>query len=142
LGDGREHGSDPALDAIEAEALYELLEGKVISEFHTRDEQGIPGAWVARMRESMAQLTPRFSSNRAVREYTEQYYLPAASAYCERAGDKGAVGVDMVDWRRTLEPNWAALRFGEVKLETDGEQHVFELQVYLDGLRGFRLMGL
>lgn len=134
LGDGREHGSDPALDAVEAEALYELLEREVIPEFYTRDEQGIPSAWVARMRESMAQLTPRFSSNRAVREYTEQYYLPAASAYRERAGDKGAVGVAMVDWRRTLEQNWAALRFGEVKLETDGERHVFELQVYLDGI--------
>ena len=28
----------------------------------------------------------------------------------------------------------AALRFGEVKIETDGEQHVFEVQVYLDDL--------
>ncbi len=77
LGDGQEHGDDPAWDAMEAEALYDLLEREVIPEFYTRDEQGIPSAWVARMRESMARLTPRFSTNRAVREYTEQYYLPA-----------------------------------------------------------------
>ncbi|MGB8331566.1 MAG: alpha-glucan family phosphorylase, partial [Polyangiales bacterium] len=134
LGDGREHGDDPAWDAVEAEALYDLLEGEVIPEFYTRDEQGIPCAWVARMRESMARLTPRFSTNRAVREYTEQYYLPAASAYRERAADKGAIGVDMVNWRHALEQTWAALRFGEVKVETDGEQHVFEVQAYLDDL--------
>ena len=90
LGDGQEHGDDPAWDAAEAEALYDLLEREVIPEFYTRDEQGIPGAWVARMRESMAQLTPRFSASRTVREYTEQHYLPAASAYLERAADKGA----------------------------------------------------
>ncbi len=70
LGDGQEHGDDPAWDVIEAEALYDLLEHEVIPEFYTRDEQGIPTAWVARMRESMARLTPRFSSSRAVREYT------------------------------------------------------------------------
>jgi len=134
LGDGREHDSDPAWDASEAEALYDLLEREVIPEFYTRDEQGIPTAWVARMRESMAQLTPRFSTNRAVREYTEQYYLPAASAYRERSADKGAIGAELVDWRHTLEQKWAALRFGEVKVETDGEQHVFEIQVYLDDL--------
>jgi glycogen phosphorylase len=59
-------------------------------EFYARDEQGIPTAWVKRMRESMARLTPRFSANRAVREYTEQHYLPAAAAYRERAANKGA----------------------------------------------------
>jgi starch phosphorylase len=134
LGDGQEHGDDPAWDTAEADALYELLEREVIPEFYTRDEQGIPAAWVNRMRESMAQLTPRFSTNRAVREYTEQHYLPAASAYRERSADKGAIGVALVDWRHTLEQKWAALRFGEVKVESDGEQHVFEIQVYLDDL--------
>ncbi len=134
LGDGQEHDDDPAWDAVEAEALYDLLEREVIPEFYDRDEQGIPGAWVARMRESMAQLTPRFSTNRALCEYTERHYLPAASAYLERAVDKGAIGMDMIHWRRALDEKWTALRFGEVKLGTDGERHVFEVQVYLDDL--------
>ncbi|MGP1677643.1 MAG: alpha-glucan family phosphorylase [Burkholderiales bacterium] len=134
LGDGQEHGDDPAWDAAEAEALYGLLEREVIPEFYARDEQGIPVAWVTRMRESMAQLTPRFSASRAVREYTEQHYLPAASAYLARAADKGAVGVAMVNWRLALARKWSALRFGEAKLETDAAQHVFEVQVYLDDL--------
>jgi starch phosphorylase len=134
LGDGQEHDHDPAWDAAEAEALYDLLEREVIPEFYTRDEQGIPGAWVARMRESMARLTPCFSTNRAVREYTEHYYLPAALAYRERAAEKGKNGGDIVNWRHALEQKWTALRFGEVKLETDAGQHVFEVQVYLDEL--------
>ena len=134
LGDGQEHGDDPAWDATEAEALYGLLEREVIPEFYARDEQGIPTAWVARMRESMARLTPRFSTNRAVREYTEQHYLPAASAYRERTADKGAIGVQVVKWRHMLEQKWAALRFGEIKVETDGEQHIFEVQVHFDDL--------
>ena len=134
LGDGQEHGDDPAWDAAEAETLYDLLERTVIPEFYTRDEQGIPIAWVARMRESMARLTPRFSTNRAVREYTEQYYFPAASAYRERAADKGAIGVQLTNWRQALEQKWAALRFGEVKVETDGVQYVFEVQVHLDDI--------
>ncbi|WP_305907078.1 alpha-glucan family phosphorylase [Methylomarinum sp. Ch1-1] len=134
LGDGQEHGDDPARDAQDAEALYDLLEYEVIPEFYTRDEQGIPTAWVARMRESMARLTPHFSTNRAVSEYTEQYYLPVASAYLARAADKGAIGTEMVNWQRDLAQKWSALHFGEVKLETDGEQHVFEVQVYFDDL--------
>ncbi|MGO8756248.1 MAG: alpha-glucan family phosphorylase, partial [Gallionellaceae bacterium] len=134
LGDGQEHDSDPAWDAIEAEALYDLLEREVIPEFYARNEQGIPSAWVTRVRESMARLTPRFSTNRAVREYTEQHYLPAASAYLARAAGKGESGADLVNWRHALDQQWSALRFGDMKVETHGEQHVFEVQVYLDDL--------
>jgi starch phosphorylase len=79
-------------------------------------------------------LTPHFSTNRAVREYTERHYLPAASAYLARAVDKGAIGVDIVNWRHALDQQWAALRFGEMKVEADGGQRVFEVQVYLDDL--------
>lgn len=134
LGDGQEHDGDPAWDAIEAEALYDILEREVIPEFYTRDEQGIPTAWVARMRESMARLTPRFSTNRSVCEYTKKHYLPAASAYRVRAADKGIIGVDIINWQHALDRKWAALRFGEVKIEKMHDQYVFEVQVYLDDL--------
>jgi starch phosphorylase len=134
LGDGREHGDDPAWDAAEAGALYDLLEREVIPEFYRRDESGIPTAWIKRMRTSMAELTPRFSASRTVREYTEQHYLPAAAAYRVRIADKGAVGKRMVDWQHSLEQKWATVHFGEVKAETRGEQHVFEIQVHLNDL--------
>jgi starch phosphorylase len=86
------------------------------------------------MRESMAQLTPRFSTNRSVREYTEQHYLPAAAAYRGRAADKGAVGRNLVEWERTLREQWLTLRFGEVTVRTKTAQHIFEAEVHLNGL--------
>ena len=134
LGDGEEHGNDPAWDRAEAERLYDALEREVIPEFYARDEKGIPAAWVARMRESMARLTPRFSADRAVREYVEQHYLPAAAAYRARTAHQGAVGRKMVDWQHALQRQWAALHFGEVKVETCYEQHVFEVRVCLGDL--------
>lgn len=134
LGDGREHGDDPAWDAAEAEALYELLEQEVIPEFYTRGENGIPAAWVKRMRESMARLTPAFSADRAVREYSEQHYLPAAAAYRARAANKGEGGRQIVNWERSLKQEWGSLRFGGVKVESCGGQHVFEVHVCLANL--------
>ena len=134
LGDGQEHGDDPAWDAAEAEELYNLLEREVIPEFYTRNEKGIPTSWVARMRESMARLTPRFSANRTVREYAEQRYIPAAAAYRQRAADNGAMGSQVVNWQHTLEQKWGGLHIGEVKVEIRGEQHLFEVQVFLNDL--------
>ena len=134
LGDGQEHGDDPAWDAAEANALYDRLEREVIPEFYNRDDRGVPTAWVKRMRESMARLTPQFSTNRTVREYTEHHYLPAATTYCERAADKGAAGRNIVHWANTLKEKWAMLRFGEVKTQTHAAQHIFEVEVHFRGL--------
>ena len=134
LGDGQEHGDDPAWDAAEAVTLYERLEREVIPEFYTRDESGIPTAWVKRMRESMARLTPRFAADRAVREYTEQHYLPASAAYRDRAANKGAVGRQVVDWQHAVDQKWGSLRFGDLRVETNEDHHVFEVEIFLSDL--------
>jgi starch phosphorylase len=134
LGDGKEHYDETAWDAIEAEALYTLLEQEVVPEFYSRDQNGIPVAWVARMRESMALLTPQFSANRTVREYTEQYYIPTAKIYRERTGDQCKTGKQLINLKRQLEEKWTNLRFGDVTVESNNECHEFKIQVYLNGL--------
>ena len=134
LGDGHEHGDDPQWDAAEAEALYQLLEHQVIPEFYTRDAKGVPTAWIDRIRASMAQLTGQFSATRTVREYTEKFYLPAAQGFSKRSANKGAAGDRIAQWSRDLSAKWSSLRFGEVKVNTEGGQHHFQAQVYLNGL--------
>ncbi len=134
LGDGKEHDCDPAWDAAEAEALYALLENEVVPEFYHRNRSGIPVAWVARIRESMARLTSHFSSNHTVRQYTEQYYVPAAATYRKRAANKGEAGGRIVRLKNAFERGWGKLRFGNIKVATNEAQHIFEVQVYLNGL--------
>ena len=134
IGDGREHGDDPSWDATEAETLYALLEREVIPEFYARDERGIPRRWIARDRESMARLTPTFSTNRAVRQYTDEHYLSAATAFRLRAENRGSLGADLVAWKAELAKHWSALRFGSATVQQQGEQYVFQVQVFLDAL--------
>jgi starch phosphorylase len=134
LGDGNEHGDDAAWDAAEAESLYDLLEQEVIPAFYARDERGIPPGWVARMRKSMAHLTPVFSSNRVVREYTEKHYLPAAAAYEARSANGSQLGSELLKWQRGLARNWSRVRFGSLTAEQQGDHYVFQVQVYLNEL--------
>ena len=134
LGDGKEHGDDASWDAAEAESLYELLEREVIPTFYARDERGIPPGWVARMRKSMALLTPIFSANRVVREYTEKYYLPAAAAYGERAANGGQLGTELLQWQSELARHGSRVRFGSLTIEQQSDHYVFQVQVYLDEL--------
>ncbi len=134
IGDGQEHGDDPNWDAHEADTLYDLLEQEVVPAFYTRDDRGIPKTWVTKMRASMLRLTPTFSSNRAVREYVERYYLRAAESYRERAADESKLGIELCDWLRSIAEGWPSVRFGSVATHNEENQYDFQVHVFLGEL--------
>jgi glycogen phosphorylase len=127
-GDGRDDDQD-------ARQLYELLETQIAPVFYERDASGLPRRWLALVRASMASLAPRYSATRAMREYTRDYYLPAAQRFLDRAEGAAIHARGLVDWEHEVRDHWNALRMGEISVKTEGERHRFVVPVYLDGLR-------
>jgi starch phosphorylase len=74
IGDLMNEDSDAATDADDAEALYSVLENEVIPLYYSASEAGLPSEWIARMKNSIATLTPKFASDRMVAEYVERIY--------------------------------------------------------------------
>jgi glycogen phosphorylase len=138
VGDAQTHGDDGVWDDRDTAALFETLEREVVPQFYTRDAQGIPTAWIARMRASMATLTPQFSSSRAVRDYTQRYYLPAAHEWLRRRGGRdagqGSAGRQLVSWRERLDAGWNQIRFVNLTVTTTASGFQFEVQVFLGAI--------
>lgn len=63
-----------AIDAEDAESLYQVLENEIVPAFYEKDENGLPAEWIRRMKDALATLTPQFSSDRQVKDYLEQIY--------------------------------------------------------------------
>jgi len=129
LGDGLEHPDDPGLDDREAEQLYKLLEEEVVPSFYDRNADGIPEAWVARMRASMAELTTSFSANRMMREYVERLYLPAGLLYRSRIADNARQASLLCSWRDSLEEHWSELHFGELDVQKEEDGYALGVQL-------------
>jgi starch phosphorylase len=132
IGDESEGGGER--DGADAEALYRLLEQEITKEFYDRDEAGLPRAWIARVRRSMTRLTAPFSSDRMVREYVEQAYLPAARAYRKRAADGGRLAGEITAWLAKIDEEWQGVKFGRLTVHQADQQWQFELEVMLGGL--------
>ena len=80
FGGGDGASDEVTQDARDAEELFRLLEHEVVPAFYERDGDGLPLRWLAMMKEAIARVGARFSSNRMVREYVERYYVPAHRA--------------------------------------------------------------
>jgi starch phosphorylase len=133
LGDAHEHPS-PVGDAAEAEQLYRLLEDEIVPAFFARDAQGMPRAWVARIRASMSVLAPEFSSNRMMRDYVERCYLPAAAAFRRRSARRAKLARDLERWWGSIESHWKEVRFGTVMATQQGDRWHFTAEVHLGSL--------
>ncbi|MFM8532083.1 MAG: alpha-glucan family phosphorylase, partial [Acidimicrobiia bacterium] len=69
-----------AIDAADANAIYELLENEVVPAFYERDARGLPRKWIAIVREAMRSNVPRCSTRRMVKQYVTEMYGPASRA--------------------------------------------------------------
>jgi starch phosphorylase len=124
----------PADDEREAQLLFRLLEEDVVPEFYRRDASGLPRQWIARLRASMTQLTPQFSTNRMLLEYVRRYYLPAAADYAQRCADGAAVAQSLWQWERQIRHRWHEVHAGNLEVDRDGDGWAFSLPVYLGDL--------
>jgi starch phosphorylase len=81
IGSDVDYGDPKMQDELDAESLYDTLEKEIIPLYYQyRSSDNVPSQWVGRMKESLITLTPRFSTTRMVKEYMEDYYLPALQA--------------------------------------------------------------
>jgi starch phosphorylase len=76
IGTAGPYADEETQDELDANSLYETLEDEIVARFYDRDEHGVPKAWMASVKQSMATLAPTWDSLRMTREYTERFYLP------------------------------------------------------------------
>jgi starch phosphorylase len=130
IGDERQ-GDLADQDRGDAAALYALLEREVVPAFYDRDTAGVPRAWVARMRRSMAVLTQHYSAARMVREYIEKAYLPAAAALRQRLADGAAAAKAMASWEQRVRRAWPSVHVGPPDIVCEADGWAVAVPVYL-----------
>ncbi len=122
-------------DDLEAQALLALLTADVVPAFYDRGADGVPAAWVDRMRTSIVRLGPKVTAQRMLRDYVEGSYEPAARRVDALAVDGWAPARDLARWRSRVADAWSAVAVRAVHCtEADGRLETVEADVDLGSL--------
>ncbi len=115
---------DSRRDDLESTALYNLLEHAVAPKFYERDEQGVPPRWMEMVRHTLQTLGPKVLASRMVRDYVEQYYMPAAQSLRATiapaegaengAGGEFGAARELAAYRRRVEETWPSVTVTDV----------------------------
>lgn len=121
IGGGEEYAqADWELqDSIEAESLYAMLENDIVPTFYNRGRDGVPHEWIAKMKRSMIRLSPFFNTHRMLREYTEQYYIPARDRYLRLNAPDSSRSQQYLEWWGRINAQWDRIKVRHVKVSTD-----------------------
>ncbi len=113
IGAGEEYQDAVYQDAVESQALYNLLENEVIPMFYERTEDHLPSEWIAMMKASIKMAFGSFSSHRMVREYEERFYIPALKRGRKLLEHDAAEANQLAQQYSRLARLWKQLRLGK-----------------------------
>ncbi len=105
--------------------IYTLLEQEVLPAFFERGSDGIPHRWVEMMKESIATITPRFSSERMLHEYQTKFYEACMKDACALGQGNHKELYVINERRQRLASNWDTISFMDVQMEGLNRQNVY-----------------
>jgi starch phosphorylase len=103
----------PDLDDLHAASIYSLLESEIVPMFYEGREQGVPGEWMARVKQSLRYLSTNFNCQRMVGEYKSQLYDWAHRGFETAVENNFAGPRERVQWQREVTERWPAVNFVE-----------------------------
>lgn len=131
IGGAGPYVDEAAQDELDAASLYDVLETEIVPRFYERDEQGVPRAWIASVKQGLSTLAPTWNSLRMTREYTESFYLPGLARVEQLRAGGARYARDRARELARLRANWSSLvvAIGQREPTASGER--VELRVTL-----------
>ncbi|HTO01396.1 MAG TPA: hypothetical protein VL068_12040, partial [Microthrixaceae bacterium] len=123
---------------IEANSLFELIEGQVLTLYYEDRHDGVPRGWAKRVKESLRTLGPFVGAHRMVEDYVDELYLPAARRSQELTRGNFGGARTLAAFRNRLSENWHNIHIDSVEASEDvgdlGTAREVTASVYLGGL--------
>jgi glycogen phosphorylase len=101
-----------------------LLENQIVPLYYAKPDGKLPLAWLQLMRESIRSVTPVFNTQRMVKEYTEQLYIPAAQAYDNFSRDACGAATQLSQWKTQIRKDWSEIKISDVQVANKDSQTI------------------
>ncbi len=124
IGGGEVYDDLDYQDEVEGNALYDLLEKEIVPLYYQRGQDGLPREWIANMKHAMKTLGPVFNSNRMVKGYMEDFYLPADRNFQQMSDNHFEKAKALVVWKKKIQQEWERVKVESIEFD---ENKTFEV---------------
>ena len=122
-------------DHLDAATIYTMLENEIVPLFFDRNKDGIPEKWVRFIQNSIAKITPRYTTKRMIDDYIKQFYSVLADRNKSLKADNFQKARRIVAWKMNIVRNWDSIEVKSLKVKTSTSPtigDIFEVDAVVD----------
>ncbi|MBQ7209420.1 MAG: alpha-glucan family phosphorylase [Paludibacteraceae bacterium] len=106
LTDKRTYENQVHQDQLDAATIYQMLESEIIPLYYAKNSKGYSPEWVATIKKSITQITPRFTTKRMMDDYFARFYNKLALRHSHLLANNYAVARQIAAWKENMADKW------------------------------------
>jgi starch phosphorylase len=106
LTEKRTYENDFHQDQLDAATIYSMLENEIIPLYYAKNTKGYSPEWIQVIKNSIAQITPRFTTKRMIDDYIARFYLKLATRSGLLAENNYAKAKEIAAWKQKIAEGW------------------------------------
>ncbi len=116
LTNERTYDNQDFQDDLDAEIIYSLFESEIIPAFYDRDDNDIPVEWVRYIKNTIAQVSPHFTTRRMIDDYGNRFYGKLLNRSSELLANDYQKIKEIANWKKHVQLSWPKMEVLELKL--------------------------
>lgn len=137
LTEKRTYQNQDHQDQLDAATIYSMLENEIIPLYFDKNEKGFSTRWVQFIKNSIAQITPRYTTKRMIDDYIEKFYNKLASRSAILREDNFRKAKEIAAWKEQMAQGWDSIEvisatFPEKLMSNPQAGEDYQLNVILD----------
>ena len=106
LTEKRTYENDVHQDQLDAATIYSMLENEIIPLYYAKNTKGYSPEWIQVIKNSIAQITPRFTTKRMIDDYISRFYTKLATRSGALKANKFAKAKEIAAWKEKISKGW------------------------------------
>ena len=141
LTDKRTYENQEHQDQLDAATIYSILENEIIPLYFARNTKGFATEWIQTIKNSIAQINPRFTTKRMIDDYLNKFYFKLAKRSAMLKDNNFAKAREIVAWKENMASKWHEIEVTQVNIPDNlihdpyvGEDYKLEVIIDTKGL--------
>ena len=106
LTEKRTYENDVHQDQLDAATIYSMLENEIIPLYYAKNTKGYSPEWIQVIKNSIAQITPRFTTKRMIDDYIAKFYSKLSKRSALLKANKYAKAKEIAAWKEKIANGW------------------------------------
>ena len=124
LTEKRTYENQEHQDQLDAATIYSMLENEIIPLYFAKNTKGFSPEWVATIKKSIAEITPRFTTKRMIDDYIERFYTPLSKRSAEVCANNFAKAKELAAWKHNVATHWDDIELKSLDIKNLDHQSV------------------